>query len=62
VYVNIVYVFAIGRQSALRPERVHLALSGPEIIETVATDEEFDSKDRALVWRVICGRHRYVIF
>ena len=41
-------------------EEGRLALSGPEVIETVAGVEEFDSKDRALVWRITGGKHRYL--
>jgi malonate decarboxylase beta subunit len=41
-------------------EEGRLALSGPEVIETVAGVEEFDSKDRALVWRVTGGKHRFL--
>jgi malonate decarboxylase beta subunit len=36
-------------------------LSGPEVIETVRGVEEFDARDRALVWRVTGGKHRYLI-
>jgi malonate decarboxylase beta subunit len=42
-------------------EEGRLALSGPEVIETVKGVEEFDSKDRALVWRVTGGKHRYLL-
>src|SRR5207344_2413746 len=42
-------------------EEGRLALSGPEVIEAVAGVEEFDSRDRALVWRVTGGKHRYLI-
>lgn len=42
-------------------EEGRLALSGPEVIETVAGVEEFDSRDRALVWRVTGGKHRYLM-
>src|SRR5574343_1498875 len=42
-------------------EEGRLALSGPEVIETVAGVEEFDAKDRALVWRVTGGKHRYLL-
>jgi malonate decarboxylase beta subunit len=31
------------------------------VIETVRGVEEFDSRDRALVWRVTGGKHRYLI-
>lgn len=42
-------------------EEGRLALSGPEVIETVMGVEEFDAKDRALVWRVTGGKHRYLM-
>ncbi|WP_375462692.1 biotin-independent malonate decarboxylase subunit beta [uncultured Methylobacterium sp.] len=35
-----------------------IAVSGPEVIETNKGAEEFDSKDRALVWRTMGGKHR----
>lgn len=35
-----------------------IAVSGPEVIETNRGAEEFDSKDRALVWRTMGGKHR----
>ena len=42
-------------------EEGRLALSGPEVIETLKGVEEFDSKDRALVWRVTGGKTRYML-
>ncbi len=42
-------------------EEGRLAMSGPEVIETVNGVEEFDSRDRALVWRTTGGKHRYLI-
>jgi malonate decarboxylase beta subunit len=33
-------------------------VSGPEVIETNKGAEEFDSRDRALVWRTMGGKHR----
>ena len=45
----------------LMSEEGRLSLSGPEVIETVRGVEEFDSRDRALVWRVTGGKHRYLI-
>jgi malonate decarboxylase beta subunit len=42
-------------------ENGRLGLSGPEVIETVAGVEEFDSRDRALVWRTVGGKHRYLL-
>ena len=42
-------------------EEGRLGLSGPEVIETANGVEEFDSRDRALVWRTVGGKHRYLI-
>lgn len=42
-------------------EEGRLGLSGPEVIETTCGVEEFDSRDRALVWRTVGGKHRYLI-
>jgi malonate decarboxylase beta subunit len=42
-------------------EESRLAMSGPEVIETVGGVEEFDARDRALVWRVTGGKHRYLL-
>lgn len=39
-------------------EEGRLGLSGPEVIETVKGVDEFDSRDRALVWRVTGGKER----
>lgn len=37
-----------------------LAMSGPEVIEASHGAEEFDSRDRALVWRTTGGKHRWL--
>lgn len=42
-------------------EEGRLGLSGPEVIETARGVEEFDSRDRARVWRTVGGKHRYLI-
>lgn len=42
-------------------EQGRLSVSGPEVIETNKGVEEFDSRDRALVWRTMGGKHRYLI-
>jgi malonate decarboxylase beta subunit len=42
-------------------EEGRLGLSGPEVIETAHGVEEFDSQDRALVWRTVGGKHRFVL-
>ncbi len=36
-----------------------LAMSGPEVIEASHGVEEFDARDRALVWRTTGGKHRF---
>lgn len=42
-------------------EEGRLGVSGPEVIEISAGVEEFDSRDRALVWRTMGGKHRYLL-
>ena len=42
-------------------EEGRLGLSGPEVIETARGVDEFDSRDRALVWRTVGGKHRYLM-
>lgn len=37
-----------------------LAMSGPEVIEASNGVEEFDARDRALVWRTTGGKHRWL--
>lgn len=44
--------------SVFMSEEGRLSLSGPEVIETVMGRDEFDSKDRALVWRITGGKLR----
>ncbi|MGI9024281.1 MAG: biotin-independent malonate decarboxylase subunit beta [Burkholderiaceae bacterium] len=41
-------------------EEGRLGMSGPEVIETKHGVEEYDSRDRALVWRTSGGKHRYL--
>jgi malonate decarboxylase beta subunit len=36
------------------------AMSGPEVIEASGGVEEFDARDRALVWRTTGGKHRFL--
>jgi len=42
-------------------EEGRLSISGPEVIETVEGAEEFDSQDRALVWRTMGLKHRRLL-
>jgi malonate decarboxylase beta subunit len=37
------------------------SVSGPEVIESQKGVEEFDARDRALVWRTMGGKHRYLL-
>ena len=39
-------------------EMGRLAMSGPEVIEASHGVDEFDARDRALVWRTTGGKHR----
>lgn len=41
-------------------DAARLAMSGPEVIEASSGVEEFDSRDRAMVWRTTGGKHRYL--
>jgi malonate decarboxylase beta subunit len=42
-------------------EEGRLGLSGPEVIESVKGVEELDASDRALVWRTVGGKHRWLL-
>jgi malonate decarboxylase beta subunit len=42
-------------------EHGRIAVSGPEVIETNRGVEEFDSKDRSLVWRTMGGKNRRLL-
>ncbi len=42
-------------------EQGRISVSGPEVIETNKGVEEFDSKDRALVWRTMGGKNRRLL-
>lgn len=42
-------------------EQGRIGVTGPEVIETNRGVEEFDSKDRPLVWRTVGGKHRRLI-
>ena len=41
-------------------DTARLSMSGPEVIEASHGVEEFDARDRALVWRTTGGKHRYL--
>jgi len=42
-------------------DQARMSMSGPEVIESSHGVEEFDSRDRALVWRTTGGKHRFLI-
>ena len=42
-------------------EQGRISVSGPEVIETNRGVEEFDSRDRALVWRTMGGKNRRLL-
>lgn len=42
-------------------EEGRLSVSGPEVIESQKGVEEFDARDRALVWRTMGGKHRFLM-
>ena len=44
----------------LMSETGRLAMSGPEVIEASHGVEEYDARDRALVWRTTGGKHRWL--
>jgi malonate decarboxylase beta subunit len=46
--------------SVVMSDMARLSMSGPEVIEATNGVEEFDSRDRALVWRTTGGKHRYL--
>jgi malonate decarboxylase beta subunit len=47
--------------SVIASEEGRLGMSGPEVIESAHGVEEFDSRDRALVWRTTGAKHRYLL-
>ncbi|MEN9868046.1 MAG: malonate decarboxylase beta subunit, partial [Pseudomonadota bacterium] len=47
--------------SIIMSEEGRLAMSGPEVIESAHGVEEFDARDRALVWATTGGKHRYLL-
>ncbi len=47
--------------TVIMSEEGRLGLSGPEVIESGMGVEEFDSRDRPLVWRTTGGKHRFLL-
>ena len=41
-------------------DSARLAMSGPDVIEASHGVEEYDARDRALVWRTTGGKHRFL--
>jgi malonate decarboxylase beta subunit len=42
-------------------DAARMSMSGPEVIESSHGVEEFDARDRALVWRTTGGKHRFLM-
>ena len=42
-------------------DTARMSMSGPEVIESAHGVEEFDARDRALVWRTTGGKHRFLM-
>jgi len=51
-------IVACCANAVIMSEEGRLGLSGPEVIETAHGVEEYDARDRALVWRTSGGKHR----
>jgi len=54
-------IVARGCDAIVMTEEGRLSVSGPEVIEAQHGVEEFDARDRALVWRTMGGKHRYLL-
>ncbi|PTW60408.1 malonate decarboxylase beta subunit [Breoghania corrubedonensis] len=52
---------AAATDAIIMSEYGRLGLTGPEVIEQEMGKEEFDSSDRALVFRTTGGRHKYIM-
>ena len=52
---------AAATDAIVMSEFGRLGLTGPEVIEQEMGKEEFDSADRALVFRTTGGRHKYIM-
>jgi len=54
-------IVASCADAVVMSEEGRLGLSGPEVIEAARGVEEFDARDRALVWRTVGAKHRYLL-
>ena len=54
-------ITAACSDTLLISEQGRSGVSGPEVIETVMGADEYDSKDRALVWRTCGGKQRALL-
>jgi len=53
-------IIAACCDAIIASEQARLGVSGPEVIEAVAGVEVFDASDRALVWRTVGAKNRYL--
>jgi len=51
----------VSTDAVVMSEPGRMGLTGPEVIEEVMGKKEFDSADRALIYRTTGGKHRYIM-
>ncbi len=52
---------AVSTDVVIMSELGRIGLTGPEVIEQEMGKKEFDSKDRALIYRTTGGKHKYIM-
>ena len=52
---------AVAADLVIMSELGRLGLTGPEVIEEVMGKKEFDASDRALIYRITGGKHKYIL-
>lgn len=51
---------SVSTDVIIMSEQGRIGLTGPEVIEQEMGRDEFDSSDRALVWRTTGGKHKFI--
>lgn len=52
---------SVATDMVIMSDRGRIGLTGPEVIEEVMGKKEFDSTDRALIYRTTGGKHKYIL-
>lgn len=52
---------SVAADAVIMSERGRIGLTGPEVIEEVMGKKEFDSSDRALIYRTTGGKQKYIL-